>query len=194
MKPLAQLPNISIIALLPKSLIFLSHIIKTHHKKSRGNSSLTRTVKFFKMKRKGQLSLGNIFRPKHSTSIYVFGGARQRQEPISWHRRHLHQCQRKCTPTPSPKAALGELWKRIFSDINIDPDNYLDQFSSTSFPWSFPLLGGSPPHPQVREKAMGTRLQFFKDFFRLIRCLKIYLHRFIINTSLNPIQIEIVHD
>lgn len=94
----------------------------------------------------------------------------------------------------SPKAALGELWKRIFSDINIDPDNYLDQFSSTSFPWSFPLLGGSPPHPQVREKAMGTRLQFFKDFFRLIRCLKIYLHRFIINTSLNPIQIEIVHD
>ena len=168
MKPLAQLPNISIIALLPKSLIFLSNI----HKKSRGNSSLTRTVKFFKMKRKAQLSLGNIFRPKYSTSIYVFGGARQRQEPISWHRRHLHQCQRKCTPTPSPKAALGELWKRIFSDINIDPDNYLDQFSSTSFPWSFPLLGGSPPHPQVRERPWGRDCNFLRIFFDLSVVLK----------------------
>lgn len=29
---------------------------------------------------------------------------------------------------------------------------------STSFPWPFPLFGGEAPHPEVRERAMGTRL------------------------------------
>ena len=73
-----------------------------------------------------------------------------------------------CCKKEVNKDFVGEVfwpWNDILTKTSLF-DSFMFKFNSvleirsrtTSFPWPFPLLGGGAPHPQVREKAMETKL------------------------------------
>ena len=73
-----------------------------------------------------------------------------------------------CCKKEVNKDFVGEVfwpWNDILTKTSLF-DSFMFKFNSvleirsrtTSFPWPFSLLGGGAPYPQVRKKAMDTRL------------------------------------